>query len=162
MKKTNLFQKRKWKFLSIMGLSTLLTLFTACDDSENLDSKNVIDGKYHLLDLTVVNSDNGIPQKPENLSIIKDKMTFYDDGSFMGTSDFDNISIKGDWTKENNKLKLERINGDNLTFEILKVNDQELELEQRFGPQGNFTEGRIYYIFHKNPEEIDISLYFSN
>ena len=162
MKKTNLIQKRKWKSLNIMGLLTLFALFSACNDGEMFDSKNVLDGKYHLLDLTIVNSDNGIPQKLENLNIIKDKMNFYNDGSFIGTSDFGDITFKGAWGEENNILQLERINEDNLTFEIIKVNDQELELEQRFGSQGNFSDGSIYYIFHKNPEEIDISSYFSN
>jgi len=164
MKKTNLKQKRKWKSLLILGLfTTAFTLFVSCDtDEESLVTKNVIEGEYHLLDLTIVNSDNGIPVKLESFNFISDKITYVNDGSFSLNSDTKGSQAQGNWTKEHNILRMKISEGPDLIFEITSMNDDELKLKQRFESQENFASGHIYYTLHKNPEEIDINQYFSN
>ena len=139
--KAHLKQNRKW--LTIFTASVLLApvIMVSCSKNDNIpiDTQSInnekLFGEFELFDRMIVNSQNGEPQKEDNLTILGNELALKSDGSFASTTDMEGNILSGFWQSGNDKLKLMFENGIEHNFKILEIKDDAIELEQEFKSQ---------------------------
>lgn len=153
--KTHFKQNRKWLTIFTMSILLVLTVLVSCskNDDVSIDAVSNNDaklfGEFELLDLMIVNSQNGSPQKEENLIILGNELALKDDGSFISATEMNEDVQQGIWQSKNDKLILMFENGIEFNFKILEIKDDAIELEQEFETKENYSSGNIYYTFIK-------------
>ena len=153
--KTHFKQNRKWLTIFTMSILLVLTLTVSCNknDDVSIDAVSNNDaklfGEFELLDLMIVNNQNGSPQKEENLIILGNELVLNNDSSFISVNEMNEAVQQGKWQSKNNKLILRFENGLEFNFEIIEIKDDAIELEQKLEAKGNYSSCSIYYTFIK-------------
>ncbi len=155
MKKTSLNKKRILRPFISMVLVATVTFFVSCEKNEELPtdqaiSESSIIGDYSRLDATLVNSDNGTPQRLETLeAFLGDELQLLEEGLFK------NATAEGHWTKEGQTLFLYPTEGSSIHLEIEEMDDQSLELSHKYESYNNYANGTITYTFVKKGSETE-------
>ncbi|MFK5981517.1 MAG: hypothetical protein QM499_01285 [Flavobacteriaceae bacterium] len=153
--KTNFKQNRKWLTIFTMSIILVLTIMISCNKNDGISIDAVSNndaklfGEFELLDLMIVNSQNGSPQKEENLTILGNELVLKDNGSFISATEMNEDVQQGIWQSKNDKLILMFENGMEFNFKILEIKDDAIELKQEFEAKENYSNGNIYYTFIK-------------
>lgn len=153
--KTHFKQNRKWLTIFTMSILLALTIMVSCNKNDDVSIDAVLTndaklfGEFELLDLMIVNSQNGSPQKEENLIFLGNELVLKDDGSFISATEMNKDVQQGFWQSKSDKLILMFDNGMEFNFKILKIKDDAIELEQEFEAKENYSSGNIYYTFIK-------------
>lgn len=148
-------QNRKWLTIFTMSVLLVLTVLVSCSKNDDVSIDTVSNndaklfGEFELLDLMIVNSENGSPQKKENLIILGNELALKDDGSFISATEMNEDVQQGIWQLKADKLILMFENGIEFNFKILEIKDDAIELEQEFEAKKNYSSGNIYYTFIK-------------
>lgn len=148
-------QNRKWLTIFTMSVLLVLTVLVSCSKNDDVSIDTVSNndaklfGEFELLDLMIVNSQNGSPIKKENLIILGNELALKDDGSFISGTEMNEDVQQGIWQSKADKLILMFENGIEFNFKILEIKDDGIELEQEFEAKKNYSSGNIYYTFIK-------------
>ncbi len=155
MKKTNRNKKRSLRPFIGMLIMVAVSFFVSCEKNEELPtdqaiSESSIIGDYVRLDVTIVNSDRGTPQRLETLeTFLGDELQLLEDGLFK------NATVEGSWSKERQTLFLYTKEGASMQLEIEEMDDQRLELSHKYRSYGNYSDGTVTYTFVKKGSEAD-------
>lgn len=131
-------QNRKWLTIFTMSVLLVLTVLVSCSKNDDVSIDTVSNngaklfGEFELLDLMIVNSQNGSPIKKENLIILGNELALKDDGSFISGTEMNEDVQQGIWQSKADKLILMFENGIEFNFKILEIKDDAIELEQEF------------------------------
>ncbi|MDL5512939.1 hypothetical protein QSE00_14020 [Arenibacter sp. M-2] len=153
--KTHFKQYRKWLTIFTMSILLVLTIMVSCSKNDDVSIGAVSNndaklfGEFELLDLMIVNSQNGSPQKEGNLIILGNELVLKDNDSFISVTEMNEDVQQGIWQSKNDKLILMFENGMEFNFKILEIKDDAIELEQEFEAKENYSSGNIYYTFIK-------------
>lgn len=135
---------KSWAFVLIV-----MTLLSC----QNEDNSPVVDTdinaeRYQLMDVMIVNDENGIPRKSLNIDLLKDELFLFEDGTYSFARNAYGIS-SGEWKKANNSLLLTSVDAIQFEFTIDHEDDDILELSQIKPADANFAGTTVYYSYRK-------------
>ncbi|MEO1217644.1 MAG: hypothetical protein AAFY45_29220 [Bacteroidota bacterium] len=156
MKEIKLIQKRSWRTLSSILALAVCLFFAACENqelrsNETWRSDEKIFGDYQLLDLTLINAEKGLPQKPNTL-----KKLIGEEISLLPNGDFKSAKAEGSWTKNEVDLTIYPPNDSEVNLVIIKTDDQYLTLTQELPAQNGYAKCLISYTYIKKGSEISV------
>ncbi|MEM1134625.1 MAG: hypothetical protein AAGI07_02215 [Bacteroidota bacterium] len=139
----------KRKCISVFSIGWLVIfVFTfACEQNKELAPNNVLIGEYQIIDLIVVNDENGVPQKTEDLNLLDHFLQLNNDGTFNMSKQNNGKLQNGNWIQSGSKLLLIMEDGSNFALSITQTDTSKLQLDQPFEAQLGFAPGVVYYEF---------------
>jgi len=128
-------------------------LVAACTQGDNFVPNKVLVTEYQLVDFMMVNSEVGTPQKSSDQMILSEKISLYDDGSFISHNNFTTNSLKklisgGKWEQKESTIIFYHQDGKVLGQGT--VEGEDLNLAQDYSAFADFADGTIFYSFKKS------------
>ena len=150
MKKLCFIFNSKKPFIYLIGLLIMSSFYLACGKQElNSGHDQRLIGEFELLDLMIVNSENGKPQKEQNLHVLGNQLILNRNGSLSSFNDLTSKLQIGTWTLNSGKMILTLEDSPEIELNLIKLGEDQMELEQHFEANGNLAEGNISYTFEK-------------
>jgi hypothetical protein len=143
-------KKLKFSIKVFVGLLGIGLSFVSCqkDEEPMVESSTSSMEAYSLLDIVIVNSENGIPRKPENLNLLKEYLYLNGDGTFSFSKTNGNVE-NGSWYYEGKDMFFGAFSVSGFEAMIGNKDENGLKLTQEYGSVDGFSEGTVYYTFEK-------------
>ncbi|XLS30125.1 hypothetical protein ACJD0Z_04690 [Flavobacteriaceae bacterium M23B6Z8] len=129
-------------------LFILIGMMSCSNDSISADEQNNEPVTFQLLDVTVVNTSNGIPRKTEDLELLPETLQMYQNET--------NVLLKGECNMESLTWEIDRNNSILLNLKTLKTDtvfiskdNDTFELVQNYNKTGKFSGGSVNYTYVK-------------